>query len=421
MMRLYVHRDDRHHPVSTHELNQKNLYPALKKDSTFFNGWATRHFVDTLMSLPDSDRFFKVCDWQENIPLAQQGYYLLHYGSPQTMINNVGFITLPATVRDQVNDGSLHLLIVYVYETFDSTYSISEWQDKFCSFLTELGIHRQKSIKVLLSGESNLMHEHNDARVSWIFYPWFEAAMQSKAYKKYGNLHNIPARNQTSPKQYKFLSLNRAPRHHRILMLAMMEFLKISHLGYITWPQRHNQLTQIPEYFHSFSMGIKRNPQFEKFLLTNTRLSDHYVDSLVDGYDDWESAVPLYQQAEFEIINETHHCNIGDIVFLTEKTFRSLMVGIPFMLHGNPGSLKLLQKLGYKTFDTVFDESYDAIYSPMYSIEFIAKQAHRLSTADPSAPNPLHQPKIAEIVKHNQENFWSKTHANNIWNAISNS
>lgn len=386
----------------------------------YFSGWSTRLFLDCLQSLPDSNRYFQIRDWQPHIPLSQQGYYLLHYGNPQTLINNTGFVCLPAEVRDQINDGSLTLLVVYVYETFDHAYSISEWQNNFCSLLNELGIERVQSVKVLFSGQSDLMHKHRDPRVSWIFYPWLEAAMQAEAYIRHSPSNDLPLYDPFTQKQYKFLSLNRAPRSHRILMLAMFEFLKISDSGFISWPGGHDQLTRIPEYFNSFSMGIKRMPEFEKFLLTNKRLSDKYVDSTLSDQHLWSSAMPLYRQADFEIVNETHHCNIGDIVFLTEKTFRSLWAGIPFMLHGNPGSLALLRDLGYKTFDIVFDETYDNVYSPMHTIELIAMQTRSLVKLDPLAPNPLRQPEIAEIIKHNRKNFWSKSHANNLWNAISN-
>jgi hypothetical protein len=45
--------------------------------------------------------------------------------------------------------------------------------------------------------------------------------------------------------------------------------------------------------------------------------------------------------------------------YLTEKTSRSLMLGMPFILIGPPNSLKRLHSLGFKTFDSFIDESYD--------------------------------------------------------------
>ena len=47
--------------------------------------------------------------------------------------------------------------------------------------------------------------------------------------------------------------------------------------------------------------------------------------------------------------------------FLTEKTFKCLKHGHPFIIVGAAGSLAALRSLGYRTFDHVIDNSYDLI------------------------------------------------------------
>ena len=47
--------------------------------------------------------------------------------------------------------------------------------------------------------------------------------------------------------------------------------------------------------------------------------------------------------------------------FLTEKTFKAIKHGQPFIIVGCPGSLAALRELGYKTFDHAIDNSYDTI------------------------------------------------------------
>jgi hypothetical protein len=47
--------------------------------------------------------------------------------------------------------------------------------------------------------------------------------------------------------------------------------------------------------------------------------------------------------------------------FLSEKTFKPIKHGQPFVLAGPAGSLQLLRDLGYRVFDTVIDNSYDLI------------------------------------------------------------
>jgi hypothetical protein len=47
--------------------------------------------------------------------------------------------------------------------------------------------------------------------------------------------------------------------------------------------------------------------------------------------------------------------------FLTEKTFKPIKHGQPFVVAGCCGTLKVLRELGYRVFDTVIDTSYDTI------------------------------------------------------------
>ena len=48
-------------------------------------------------------------------------------------------------------------------------------------------------------------------------------------------------------------------------------------------------------------------------------------------------------------------------VFLTEKTARSIVMKLPFIVLGDRGSLVELRSYGFKTFDSVWDESYDLL------------------------------------------------------------
>jgi hypothetical protein len=60
------------------------------------------------------------------------------------------------------------------------------------------------------------------------------------------------------------------------------------------------------------------------------------------------------------IVLETHFDADGSQgAFLTEKTFKCLKHGHPFVIAGGPGSLATLRDLGYRTFDHAIDNSYD--------------------------------------------------------------
>jgi hypothetical protein len=67
-----------------------------------------------------------------------------------------------------------------------------------------------------------------------------------------------------------------------------------------------------------------------------------------------------YTNSYCNIVLETLY-DIGQSggVFLTEKTFKPIKHGQPFVIVGAPGSLQALKDLGYRTFDHAIDNSYD--------------------------------------------------------------
>ena len=64
-------------------------------------------------------------------------------------------------------------------------------------------------------------------------------------------------------------------------------------------------------------------------------------------------------------------------LFLSEKIFRSMYNKMPFIIFGKPGYLKLMRDFGYKTFDNIFDESYDFIEDRTERANFIAKEMQK--------------------------------------------
>jgi hypothetical protein len=59
----------------------------------------------------------------------------------------------------------------------------------------------------------------------------------------------------------------------------------------------------------------------------------------------------LYLVTETVATGRRHH--------LTEKTFKPIAMGMPFVIVGTRGSLKYLRSYGFRTFDGIWDESYD--------------------------------------------------------------
>ena len=69
--------------------------------------------------------------------------------------------------------------------------------------------------------------------------------------------------------------------------------------------------------------------------------------------------VTYYDHFHIELVCETY-C-LGDTFFPTEKTIRPLSQGKPMVIYGPKNFLERLRKLGFQTWDDVWDESYDEL------------------------------------------------------------
>ena len=73
--------------------------------------------------------------------------------------------------------------------------------------------------------------------------------------------------------------------------------------------------------------------------------------------------IDIFKDSYFDIIGESHSFYDSDngfaVMFPTEKTWRSLNYGRPFVINGPKFSIKHLQDLGFETFSDYWSEDYD--------------------------------------------------------------
>ena len=92
----------------------------------------------------------------------------------------------------------------------------------------------------------------------------------------------------------------------------------------------------------------------------------------------------------------------NDTGFLTEKTFKPIMYGHPFILVTHPGALERLRKLGFETFPEWFDEGYDNIGESDKRIKHITEQ-----TIHKACTNTLDINTIKDKLEHNRNHFFN--------------
>jgi hypothetical protein len=77
------------------------------------------------------------------------------------------------------------------------------------------------------------------------------------------------------------------------------------------------------------------------------------------------------------LVSETWFFEI-DTLFVSEKVFKPILLGQPFIVVGNAGILQLLKSLGYETFSPYINEEYDNIINPSERLRAIFTEIDRL-------------------------------------------
>jgi hypothetical protein len=103
--------------------------------------------------------------------------------------------------------------------------------------------------------------------------------------------------------------------------------------------------------------------------------------------------------------------------FLTEKTWKCIKHGHPFVLFAPQGSLAALRDMGYRTFDSVIDNRYDTLDNNTQRYLSVVRCIHKLSQWDPielynaCVPDLQHNQQVFLASKYNRLNtLWETLH-----------
>jgi hypothetical protein len=195
-----------------------------------------------------------------------------------------------------------------------------------------------------------------------------------------------------------FLIYNRAWSGTREYRLKFAELIiKLNLQNYC-----HTSISAIePELGIHYSQHKFKNPRWqpnetlEKYFPINTAESHYSADFDNDDYN----------STDVEIILETLFDD--DRLHLTEKSLRPIACGQPFIIAGTHGSLEYLRSYGFKTFDTIWDESYDLIEDPEQRLICIADLMKQIANWQPN--DRINKMKQAQaIADYNQQYFFSQ-------------
>ena len=114
-----------------------------------------------------------------------------------------------------------------------------------------------------------------------------------------------------------------------------------------------------------------------------------------------------YADTYFSIVSETTYYE--NTPFLSEKIFKAIGIGHPFIMVSAPNSLQYLKKLGYRTYAPYINETYDTIQDHGDRMLAILDEVERLCAFSKSDLKKW-LPKVRSIARYNRRNLTRKNY-----------
>jgi len=171
-------------------------------------------------------------------------------------------------------------------------------------------------------------------------------------------------------RRYLFSNLNRVARDFRIANYLMMRSKPYFDRCLVTFYrhfQNHN------DYDGHFALDAGEQQAWHEI---SPQLDQDVTDQFGVIYDMHH---PAFFDSYVHLVSET---TIKDKIFITEKTWQTVMAGQLFVVWGNSGIVSHLRDLGVDVFDDIIDHAYDAISDARQRLHGIHAELDRLSKMD---------------------------------------
>jgi hypothetical protein len=212
-------------------------------------------------------------------------------------------------------------------------------------------------------------------------------------------------------KPYKFLFLNGRTRPHRKYLLERFRVTGLLDQSIWSWLDRTTGGSQEIQYIHNSEDLLNRQNEI-KYLPAkyevdryhaqlNSPPPDNYIKHHLFDYiwgDVYLKAEP-YVDTYFSLVTETVF--EYPYSFRTEKIWKPIVMGHPWIVVANQGYYRDLHNLGFRTFGHVIDETFDQIENSQDRIERVAAVVEDLCQQDLAAfVNECHN-----VCKYNQQHL----------------
>jgi len=186
-------------------------------------------------------------------------------------------------------------------------------------------------------------------------------------------------RQMTSDKIRHFLCMNFTPRWHRWITALFLFHRGYLSRGFLSFPGAVGLKMSDMTDLQKFVPNIRGREEFlsgtDGFLELCPLTLDLAIGS--KSVPEYQFPLELMAQSLFQIVTESE-VGDGNQVRITEKILKPIVGLQPFIVVGNRGSLHILRAMGFKTFEPLWDESYDRIDDPAARLDAVFAQVDQL-------------------------------------------
>jgi hypothetical protein len=382
----------------SHFHNEERVVNGLNRCDNYFIPHRNHIEIDDIISLRRVNTVPKNTKYIYQIPF--RFYRIKSLTIPQT----VSLFSLLLNIDNLINDINSGLCMLIFDEHAHSCVLTEDLVTRIDLCLNLIGI--KKPVYILTCNSYN--NNRHGKMFKTIHWECYEAVAKSLQYKS-----DIKVQQK---EKKRFLCLNLRQRMHRYFLLyKLCQIQKFKENSILSLkPLDFSWLHSQPEY-SMFKEHFGKLKNFVPFMKQLPFVTSYDVDKWPckirgERGNVYGDTVPeeMFLNSSIFIVTEKEYRYKEDFLTVTEKTFKPISAKMPFIIYGQPNVCKYLQTLGYKTFNTLWDETYDSIYDPILRGEEIVNLVKYLNAMDERDFHDILQ-KSKDIVMHNYNHMHNRT------------
>lgn len=347
-------------------------------------GWAALETELWQRAASKSTKLAVISSDQYNPSVHRHAFYFIPIPNGNDFPAYVLLGLIPKNTRDKLKIGKVPIIMSMCLEYWPVHNLMSDVYLSFSGIKTQLrnlGLENNRVLLLTLSKLPPAILEDAEASSNYqitskyvpLIVEWMRHGMQDNGIKVQTLKEAI---NPSKPKL--FLNLNNLPRLNRTIFVNTAAMLGVLDQGIVSYVAPDNIPPINSEIRYSIADKLSQEAVLEDshrlpdFLNEHSRIDkrlkiDYDITSVPNykktGGLNWIMNTAHYTQTYFSVVSETYGRNVAlegvDNPMITEKTMKAIAMRHPFMIMGEPYSLRLLKTLGFLSYEELFDESYD--------------------------------------------------------------